>query len=648
MTANADIRIRILGGIRAALEADTVADAMDRLGDQNDQAARAAVRLTAALKWMGRQLRRTARDGTLASFGMGLFTSAMSVAKLVALGLATLALPALAIALWHVAVAAGTVAVAFIGGMVAITAAAGLMAVGVIDRFKQMSEVVGTAANDLRNAAYSVRGAFRDAMATGADALMSSLARGLERITPLLRSLEPVFTKFGEHAGKMLETVFGKLVELGPEIREMFWALLPVVDSVGRLLRSFLGYFVQVATVGAPLLADAFDRLSKKLQGWTEAFTGERLKGALTTLQAFGAGVEAIWDAFAAPIKPFFADAMSEFGVAWKSLGPSIGTVLGSIVAGFMKLGRFALPYVTKGMAWLADRMPAIIGWLEKAGGAVVGALTDAWPFISNVVWPLLKGIAKSIGATLGIAFKVIGWVAKALGWVGDKLKPLKGAFDVIGQVIGFVFGPQIIGGIAKVIAKIGGVGGRGGVVFRFLGGLIGGVAKAVAKLAESIGKVAGFIYSKLGKALTQIRGPLTKAQELFAKFGAGIAATLANNFKSTINWIVDKLNWLIRAYGNTAGKLPGAPDIGEITPIGGSPAGQIAGSMLPPASTLFPSVAGRGAAAPRQRRGAAAAPASRSGEPRVTRHQTIVQVGARQIAEAISEWTDGQTALEG
>lgn len=648
---------------------------MDRLADNTDQAGRAAIRAVFALKRLKAELRKIFTSANLAAAGMVVFRAALAGAGLVALGMASLALPALAIALYNVAAAALVVTAAVAGGLLGALGAAVLMGVAVVDRFKQMSGVIGSAANRLADAGYLIRGAFRDSTAEGADALMRGLARGLVKLDPLIRGLEGSFTATGQAFGSMFDRLFGVIATMGPELRSMFRELIPVIQSTGTMLGSMLRLFVQVATVGAPLVADAFDWMAAKMSQWTEGFTAGKVDVALGTLKSFAAGVRAFWSAFAAPIKPFFGDAMAEFGAAWKTLGPAIGTVLGTIVAGLMQVGRVALPYVTKAFEWLAAKAPGALAWLGKAASSVYNdVLKPLGPFLSNILWPLIKGIAKSLATGLGFAFKIIGWVAQALGWVGEKAEPLKGFFEVLGQVIGFVFGPQIIGAIGKVLSGIGSVGRSGGVVFKFLGNIIGGLARAIGWVARGIGWLGGQVFRGLGAVLKWVWTRMSGVQRFIASLAGGITAAATAFWggfreaaKSVFEWVKgaldDIVDWIKKLPSRFLGAIGSIPGIGgalgalgikghagggTITSPGLSWVGERGPELvrLPKAATVYTSAESRRIAAhdrpQRQTRSAARRPQA------AQINWTLVLPSMREIARGVKEINLADVALEG
>lgn len=424
----ASIRIRILGGIKAAIEAEAVAKAIDNVKDKTETLALASMYANDRLQKLNRTLLKLQANLAGVSFGFRRLSISMTATSIIAWSLASVTLPALALALYHVAGATLVVAAAFTAGLIGAFVAAGLMAVAVVDRFKQMSGVIGSAANELKNAGYLVRGAFRDATAGGADALMRGLARGLAKLAPLLRSLEGSFTAMGQAFGDMFDHLFSELASMGPELRQMFRRLIPVIDSTGRMLGSMLRLFVQLATVGAPLVADAFDWLADKMTGWTDSFTDSKVNGALGTIKRFVAGAKRFWQSFTAPIKKELGPAIKEFGVAWADVADDVGRSLGAIVAGFIQFGRDILPMVVSGVKLLSDvlggngdRFAKVLAFVVvlsatlKTFAFLVGAAKAAMVIWRGVIWTVYTAMwalsANPLGAlllsiaTVGAAF---------------------------------------------------------------------------------------------------------------------------------------------------------------------------------------------------------------------------------------------------
>lgn len=411
MSANASIRIRIIGGIRAALETDSVADAMDRLGNQTTAVERASIRATAALKWMDRQLNRIGRDGWEAAVGLGVFVFSMQTAWFFALTLGSVALPALAIALWHVALAAGVVAAAFTAGFLGIFAAVGLMAVAVISRFKLMSSVTGSAANDLKVQAHYLKGAFSDATSAGSDRFLRGLADGLRSLVPLVTSLRSSFTKIGGAFGNMFRDIGRQLGQMGPQIRALFNRLPELIDAGGKALSGLLAMFIQLATVGAPLVTAALNWLARAMNKVTSSFNAKKLSAAQDTLRSFAHSVGEFFRAFAAPLKPIFGPAMAAMATAWHQAAVPLGHILGMLVAQMMIIGTKILPTVVKAIHDIEPALRAIIN---------SGALTIIATTFTRVLGWIIGAISSLVtyAQKLGVLRPIIvGLVAAFVAW---------------------------------------------------------------------------------------------------------------------------------------------------------------------------------------------------------------------------------------
>jgi tape measure domain-containing protein len=111
-------------------------------------------------------------------------------------------------------------------------------------------------------------------------------------------------------------------------------------------------------------------------------------------------------------------------------------------------------------------------------------ALKPMAPFITNILWPVFKGLAIGLGASLVVTLRglipVVRVVATALGWIGEKAAPLAPWFTRLGIVVGFfATGPM---------TKLLGVSGR---VVAALGKVVGGIARAVGAVGSFGPKVA-------------------------------------------------------------------------------------------------------------------------------------------------------------
>lgn len=140
---------------------------------------------------------------------------------------------------------------------------------------------------------------------------------------------------------------------------------------------------------------------------------------------------------------------------------------------------------------------------IGKVGGGAVVFLVGAWqlfmatikpaqPFFENVLWPLIKGVFKGLVASVVVAIAILGVFFKFLGFIGKIMKPFKGVFEFLGQVIAFVFG----GAILKIIGKLS--------KFGFLLGFIGTAARIVSVPINLVAGAFGFLF-KMGMPIIHI-----------------------------------------------------------------------------------------------------------------------------------------------
>jgi phage-related protein len=80
------------------------------------------------------------------------------------------------------------------------------------------------------------------------------------------------------------------------------------------------------------------------------------------------------------------------------------------------------------------------------------------------------------------------------------------------------------------------------------------------------------FIRSSFSSAVDFVGGLINRIGGFFSGVWNGVKGGVAaamgavkGAVSGTVNWIIDKINTVIRGYQKTAGKLPGAPSINEI-----------------------------------------------------------------------------------
>lgn len=243
-------------------------------------------------------------------------------------------------------------------------------------------------------------------------------------------------------------------------------------------------------------------------------------------------------------------------GGAFHKIGPVIGRALAGAGPMLIKFGKGAL----------------------AAGKELMGAFAPMVPFLRNVVGPLLlgfgKGVAMGVVAIFKLAVPVIRVFATALGWIGEKLAPLRGVFEGVGEVLGFVFGPSVIGAAVKAL-RIAASTASGPVAgaFRLIGRGLRPIGSAFKWVGGVIDRFVGGAFTSFTAAASFVfRTVLPSLRRGFKLAFGGLGAIITGAFDGVIgflerriNNVIDVINGMIGAFN----KLPG-PNIGKIGRIGG------------------------------------------------------------------------------
>lgn len=245
----------------------------------------------------------------------------------------------------------------------------------------------------------------------------------------------------------------------------------------------------------------------------------------------------------------------------------------GASIEGFSGVGKAA--------AAVGDVVRKAVDVAKVAAGQMLDALRPAAPFLQNVLLPLLQGVGKGLLSSIVVGFKVAVAIIKvfstALGFVGRLLAPLKGAFQVVGQIVGMVFAGPILKGIG-LLSKLGGVFKLVGVAaniaavpIRIIAGVAGVLFRALSKLVTFIATKYLAIWVAAGLAVARLTAPLRNAagrvfgfaKNIVSSVGrglAGLAGRIAAPFKTGFEKAFEFMKGLggrfFRIGKNLAGRL--------------------------------------------------------------------------------------------
>lgn len=211
---------------------------------------------------------------------------------------------------------------------------------------------------------------------------------------------------------------------------------------------------------------------------------------------------------------------------------------------------------------FLQPSLMALWGGLQQ----LFSALLNLWNFISPVLIPVLQVVAQIIGVAivaaiwllingLNIAAKVIATVINVAvaifqflyAVVSTVIKGIILYFEIWWNVVSYIL--AVIRGVFLAVWNV-----IGGTVTRIMGGIVSTVRGA-------IDGVVGFFSGLWGR----ISGFISNVGSGIANGFSSAFEGVKNIVKGAINWVIDKVNGVIRTVNNSAGKLPGVPNIPEI-----------------------------------------------------------------------------------
>jgi hypothetical protein len=609
-------RLRLRDRARFRRDAENTADDIRKIGRAAEWANAKASSLGGGLGELTKEGAQFGSRARIFGFAVGTVITAFIALIPLVVGLGG-ALVALTGSLAAATIGAGLLAGALGGVLLLGMGAVGLVIADVASNFTAVNERYQTWRNAVKsfgpdskqaiNAFARLNGVVAN---NGGPAILSAVQAWTELRSEFEKQMAPVLAKlagamffvFGA-VKKLLPTIanFTDIIvtSLGPVLRLWIGALTSssfktalmiiaamfarIAGPIGLgILKIFQGMLTLVVRVSPYLggIADGFASIATKFAAWTstvnlEPFIAQfrswwgllkAVGGLLVTILSGGASqgqglVDALtgvingWNNFLKGTKgqsdmaSFFKDSID--------MTKAFAGFIATLVSLLFRFGRWALPAYRKFFAGAT-----------KLWNEFMAAIAPAKPFFDNILWPLIKGIALGIGASLVGAFKVgmfaLKIFARALGWLGTTFAFVKGPIEFLGKLIGFFLGPWIlkllsyVGRISVVLRPLGflfsqlgrpidGVGKAIGWVFGWVGKLIGIFAKLAGRyipwVASAYGKILGFLIGLGPKFFNAGVKLFTKVKDgMFRVIGTGLGFA-GDMAKAVANAVIKLLN---------------------------------------------------------------------------------------------------------
>lgn len=327
------------------------------------------------------------------------------------------------------------------------------------------------------------------------------------------------------------------------------------IRAKGKLMQQEMN---QLANVGIPI-RDVLAKGGLELTERQLTNIGRAGIPADQAITAIKAGLQSMYGGGAAKYLETFNGQVQRLRDNLKSTAGAATRPLFDWAKGALKSGNDKTGGITKffqGPQW--TKITGTLGKLAKQGfGILVGAVKQLWdafkpiaPFLTNILWPVLKGIGIAIMGTIVVAFEILVFTIKiistVLGWLGKKLAFLGPVLYAVGWIIGTFFGGEIVkvlGWLGKTFpffAKLAKYVGFLVAPIRFVGVVLLGYYKI-------LGKVFLFIGGYVLKALIRFIPALVKVGAVFVK----LQSSIGKFFFKMLSGIVNVLARLPSRLGN-------------------------------------------------------------------------------------------------
>jgi tape measure domain-containing protein len=199
-------------------------------------------------------------------------------------------------------------------------------------------------------------------------------------------------------------------------------------------------------------------------------------------------------------------------------------------------------------------------------------ALKPLQPFLSNILFPLLKGFAIGVlGSVIGslkILIPIIRVLATALGWIGQKAAPLRPWFERLGIVLGVVFGPTVLRAIS-MLGKFGGVFRIVAAAARLAYAPIAAVNRLFGLFGRTIARVAPAVARGVASIWPKVREGFQKILDGAKSFGGRLISSIVNGIRDHAGDVLNALVSLVPGGGiakRAIRKVLGMADGGTVT----------------------------------------------------------------------------------
>lgn len=379
----------------------------------------------------------------------------------------------------------------------------------------------------------------------GLNAIMTNLQPVITASVNLFAQWRPVIQQVGAVVGGLFVDAFKQLWSV---IATQLWPALVQLEPLWKAL----GIVLAVVVVGA--LAAAIVSLLAIINFITTLLSG--ISTAITVFVAFGQAVQRVATGIWQSVTNVFTTIRQGASDLGKSVSDAFMAIYQGAVDAFTRARDTAISAITAIWIFVKPVFDLMVNaWnLQMAivlyvFAVIRGLAIVTWGFIwQNAVKPVFDAIAAGITWVGGVVIGVWNWIlAIAIPvWATIRQITLQAWSDIVGVwngAVGFFNGVwSAILNIARPVwnevhnlasAAWNGIAGAWNGAVGFFAGIFNAIGNGANGIGASIGRVIG-----------------------------GAVEVAKGGIKSALNWIIDRINDFLGGLNNTAGRLPGVPQI--------------------------------------------------------------------------------------
>lgn len=252
-----------------------------------------------------------------------------------------------------------------------------------------------------------------------------------------------------------------------------------------------------------------------------------------------------------------------------------VGRIGWAVMQGIWNVVMYVWNAIYAVVKFVIDLIISYLQFMFSIYTAIWNGIVAVVQFVWNIIWTIVQTYINMIIAVVSGIIAVIGYILAVIRglflvawwWIYNNV--ISPVMDAIGAAWNWLYGNVIAPVMNAIKAGMQAVGNFLSGVWQWISSVassawnsIVGAVRSVWNTISSIwsGAVGWFrgIFSSIGNAASGIKNGIVSAV-------SGAFDTAKGIVKSGANWIVDKINSIIRGVNNTAGKLPGVPKISEI-----------------------------------------------------------------------------------